>query len=113
MAESKRQLLTIGIFCIILVVAILLLAANVITLGLVVPLILGLFGLWILVMAVMRGATPVKYERGAFSTMAMGVGLIVVGAAWYLFSYGFWLYGLALIVLALGAIAIAAAMRRK
>lgn len=112
MAESKRQLLTIGVFFIILVVAILLVATNIITLGLIVPLILGLFGLWILVMAVMRGATPMKYERSAFSTMAMGVGLIVVGAAWYLFSFN-WLYSLALILLALGAIAIAAALRRK
>ena len=112
MAESKRQLLTIGAFFIILVVAILLVATNIITLGLIVPLVLGLFGLWILVLAVMRGATPQKYERGAFSTMAMGVGLIVLGAAWFLFSYN-WLYSLALILLALGAIAIAAALRRK
>jgi hypothetical protein len=112
MAESKRQMLTIGVFFIILVVAILLLATNVITLGLIVPLILGLFGLWILVMTVMRGATPMKYERSAFSTMAMGVDLIVLGAAWYLFSFN-WLYSLALILLALGAIAIASAMRKK
>ena len=105
-------MLTIGVFFIILVVAILLLATNVITLGLIVPLILGLFGLWILVMTVMRGATPMKYERSAFSTMAMGVGLIVLGAAWYLFSFN-WLYSLALILLALGAIAIASAMRKK
>jgi Flp pilus assembly protein TadB len=60
----------------------------------------------------MRGATPMKYERSAFSTLAMGVGLIVLGAAWYLFSFN-WLYSLALILLALGAIAIASAMRKK
>ena len=60
----------------------------------------------------MRSSNPQKYERSAFSTMAMGGCLIVLGAAWYLFSFG-WLYSLALILLALGLIAIAAALRRK
>jgi hypothetical protein len=44
--------------------------------------------------------------------MAMGLGLIVLGGAWYLFPYN-WLYSLALILLALGGIAIASALRRK
>ena len=48
MSESRRQLLSIGAFFIILVVAILLFATKIITLGLVVPLVLGLFGIWII-----------------------------------------------------------------
>jgi hypothetical protein len=38
--------------------------------------------------------------------------MITVGGAWYLFTYN-WLYSLALILLVLGAIAIAAALKRK
>jgi len=112
MSESRRQLLTIGVFFILLVVAILLVAANIIKWGQFVPLILGLFGIWILVLAGMRGMNPQKYERSAFSTAAMGGCLIVLGAAWYVFAYG-WLYSLALILLAIGLIAIASALLRK
>ena len=112
MSESKRQMLTIGVFCIILVVAILLVATNLLKWTLLPPLVLALFGIWILALAAMRVASPQKYERGSFSTMAMGLGLIVLGGAWYLFPYN-WLYSLALILLALGGIAIASALRRK
>jgi hypothetical protein len=112
MSESRRQLLSIGAFFIILVVAILLLATKIIALELVVPLVLGLFGICIIALGAMRSSNPQKYERSAFSTMAMGGCLIVLGAAWYLFSFG-WLYSLALILLALGLVAIAAALRRK
>ena len=112
MSEGRRQLLSIGAFFIILVVAILLFATKIISLGLVVPLVLGLFGIWIIGLAAMRSSNPQKYERSVFSTMAMGGCLIVLGAALYLFSFG-WLYSLALILLAIGLIAIAAALRRK
>jgi hypothetical protein len=112
MYQSKRQLLTIGVFCIILVVAILLVATNLIKWTLFPPLVLALFGIWILALAAMRGASPQKYERSSFSTMAMGLGLIVLGGAWFLFQYG-WLYSLALILLAFGGIAIASAMSKK
>jgi hypothetical protein len=112
MAESRRQLLSIGAFFIILVVAILLFTTKIITLSLVVPVVLGLFGIWIIALGAIRSSNPQKYERSAFSTMAMGGCLIVLGAAWYLFSFG-WLYSLALILLALGLIAIAAALRRR
>lgn len=112
MSESKRQLLSIGVFFIILVITILLVAVNMLAWTLIVPLVLALFGVWILALAALRGANPQKYERSSFSTMALGLCLIVIGGAWYLFAFN-WLYSLALILLALGAIAIAAALRRK
>lgn len=105
-------MLTIGVFCIILVAAILLVATNIIKWTLFPPLVLALFGIWILALAAMQGANNQKYERSSFSTMAMGLGLVVLGGAWFLFPYG-WLYSLALILLAFGGIAIASAMRRK
>jgi hypothetical protein len=112
MSESRRQLLSIGVFFIILVVAILLAATTILTWALFVPFVLVVFGLWILALGAMRGASPQKYERSAFSTMAMGGCLIVLGAAWYVFTYG-WLYSLALILLAVGLIAVASAIRKK
>ena len=112
MSESRRQMLTIGVFFIILVVAILLVATKVLNWSQFPPLVLGLFGIWILALAAIRVAGPQKYELDSFSTMAMGLGLIVLGGAWFLFSYN-WLYSLALILLAFGGIAIASAMRRK
>lgn len=105
-------MLTIGVFFIILVVAILLVATKVLNWGQFPPLVLGLFGIWFLLLATMRGAGQMKYERSSFSTMAMGLGLIVLGGAWFLFSYN-WLYSLALILLAFGGIAIASALRQK
>jgi hypothetical protein len=113
MAESSRDLLSIGAFLIIIVVAILLFAGGFIDWTLIVPVILVLSGCWTLVLAGMRASNPQKYERGAFSTMGLGLLLIAVGGGWYLFSVNLALYAVVLILLALAAIAIAAALRRK
>ncbi len=43
----------------------------------------------------------------------MGVLLIALGGAWYFFGIGYPLYALALILLVIGVIAIAAAIRKK
>ena len=112
MAESRRQLLAIGVFCIILVVAILLAATAVIDWGLFVPFVLVLFGIWTLASVEIRGSGQQKYERSTFSTAIMGVLLIAVGGAWYLFSFN-WLYSLALLLLVIAGTAIAAALKRK
>jgi hypothetical protein len=112
MAESRRETLSIGVFLIIIVVAIILYVASLIDWTLIFPLILVLSGCWTLVLAGMRAANPQKYERGAFSTVSLGLLLIAVGGAWYLFAVNP-LYSLALVLLVLGALAIAAALRRK
>ena len=113
MSESRRQLLTIGVFFIIVVVAILLYPTNVThNWANIFQLILVLFGVWILVLAVMRAQSPQKYERSPYSTVQMGVLLLALGGAWFLWDYS-WIYSIALLLLALGAIAIASAMRRK
>ena len=112
MAESRRETLSIGVFLIIIVVAIILYVASLIDWTLIFPLILVLSGCWTLVLAGMRAANPQKYERGAFSTMSLGLLLIAVGGAWYLFAVNP-LYSLALVLLVLGALSIAAALRRK
>jgi hypothetical protein len=112
MSESRRQLLSIGVFFLTIVVAILLFAAGFIGWTLIIPVVLVLSGCWALVLAGIRASKPQKYERGTFSTMALGLCMIAVGGAWFLFAIS-WLYSLVLILLVLGALAIVAALRRK
>jgi hypothetical protein len=113
MSESKRQLLSIGVFFIVVVVAILLLAVNVFTDWLnVFPIIFILFGIWLLALAGMRAQNPQKYERSPFGTLEIGLILVAVGGAWFLWQTN-WLYSIALLLIVLGVVAIAAALRRK
>ena len=105
-------MLTIGVFFIVLVVALVLYAGGAIDWTLVVPVVLVLFGVWMLALAVMRGANSGKYERGSFSTLSMGLLLIAVGGAWYLLGMN-WLYSLALILVVLAALAIDSALKHK
>ena len=112
MSNNDRQLLSFGVFLIIIVVGILLAVANVIGWGLFVPVVLVLCGCWAIALAGMRTNKTQKYERGSFSTLASGVGLIGLGAAWYLFGIS-WLYSLVVILLLVAALAIATALRPK
>ncbi|MGD0645502.1 MAG: hypothetical protein ABSA75_11415 [Candidatus Bathyarchaeia archaeon] len=113
MSESRRQLLSIGVFFIIAVVAILLYyPAKVFGAWDIFPTIFILFGVWLLIMAAMRAQSPQKYERTSFGTLEMGVILMALGGAWFLFSISY-VYSIALLLLVLGAIAIAAALKRK
>ncbi|MCL4430067.1 MAG: hypothetical protein M1167_04870 [Chloroflexi bacterium] len=112
MSSSDRQLLSVGIFLIIIVVGILLAIAGVIGWAQFVPVILVLSGCWAIALAGLRAGKPQKYERGTFSTMASGFGLIAIGAAWYLFGIN-WLYSLIVILLVIAALAIAVALRHK
>jgi len=112
MSNSDRQLLSIGVFLIIIVVGILLAVAKVIGWSLFVPVVLVLSGCWALALAGIRANKPQKYERGPFSTLALGFGLVAIGGAWYLFGIN-WLYSLVVILLSIAALAIAAALKRK
>jgi len=112
MSEDRRQLLSIGIFLIVLVVSIVLYAVGAIDWTLIVPVILVLLGIWLVALAAMRSRNPTKYERGSFATLSMGLLLIAVGGAWYLIGVN-WLYSLTLILLVLAILAITAALRHK
>jgi|SRR5664279_3279018 hypothetical protein len=112
MSSSDRQLLSFGVFLIIIVVGILLATAGIIGWGLFVPVVAVLCGLWAIVLGGMRSSKTQKYERGSFSTMASGAGLIALGAAWYLFGIN-WIYSLVVILLAIAALAIATSLRHK
>ncbi len=112
MSEGNRTLLTIGVFFLIIVVALLLYAVELIDWTLIVPVVLLLSGLLMLALGALRAAKPVKYERSSFSTMALGLCAIAVGAAWLLFSIS-WIYSLVVILLVLAIIAIVAALQHK
>jgi hypothetical protein len=112
MSEARRQLLSIGVFFIALVVAVLLFAAGAIDWTLIFPVVLVLFGIWLAVLAAMRVSSSQKYERGAFSTLSMGLLLVAVGGAWYLLVFN-WLYSLVLVLIVLAVLAIATTMRQK
>ncbi len=112
MSSSDRQLLSFGVFLIIIVVVILLAVANILSWGLFVPVVAVLCGCWAIALAGVRAGKPQKYERGTFSTLASGIGLIALGAAWYLFGINP-IYSLVVILLLIAAIAIAAALRPK
>jgi O-antigen/teichoic acid export membrane protein len=112
MSNSDRNLLSFGVFLIIIVVGILLAVAKIIGWDLFIPVVAVLCGIWAIALAAMQMGKPQKYEREAFSTLAGGLGLITLGAAWYLFRIN-WLYSLIVVLLAIAALAIATALRRK
>lgn len=112
MTENKQSLLTIGVFILILAVAMLLYAVNLLNWSLIAPLVLALFGVWMLSTAWARRMKPQKYQRSAFSTMSLGLLTIAVAGAWYLLSFS-WLYSLSLLLITVAALIIAAALKHK
>ena len=111
--DGNRGLLSIGIFLIILVISIILYTPlELIDWSLIPPLILALYGCWTMALAGIRTSNPHKYERGPFSTFALGLILMAIGGAWFAYSIEP-LYSLAIILLVLGVLAIAAALKRK
>jgi hypothetical protein len=111
-SETNRQLLTIGVVILTVVVALLLLVAGVIGWLLVVPVVFLLSGVWFLVLGAMRMGKAIKYERSPFSTMGLGLAAITVGGAWILATVN-WLYAVILVLLMVAGLAIAAALRHK
>jgi hypothetical protein len=112
MSESKSQLISIGVFFLVLVAAILLFAVNLINWTLIVPVVLALFGIWMLVISAMRRSSQLKYGRDSFSTFSLGLLMIAVGGAWYFFAYN-WIYSVVLLLLVFGVLAFVTALKRK
>jgi len=113
MASSvNRSLLSVGFLLIIIVISVLLGSMNVVAWTLVPPLMIALCGCWLFVLAALQSANPQKYGRGAMSLMGWGVLFIAVGGALYVAGFGL-VYSFAIVLLALAALAIFAAFRRK
>jgi hypothetical protein len=110
-SSANRGLLSIGAFFVILVVSIVF-GDFVVGWLTVPPMIIALCGCWVLVLGGMQTSSPQKYGRSAFSLFGWGLLFIAVGSAWFLYRFG-WIYSLAVVLLVLGALAIAAAFRKK
>jgi uncharacterized membrane protein AbrB (regulator of aidB expression) len=112
MAKSaNRNLLSIAAFLMILVISILF--------GYITdlwqysaPLFVGLCGVWVVVLAEMQAANPLKYMRTAFSLAGWGVLMAAVGSAWALAYYNR-IYAIVLFIVVFAVLLIASAMRRK
>lgn len=111
-SSANRGLLSIGVFFVILVVAIVLAASSLIDWWTVPALIIALSGVWVAALGAMQVLNPQKYGRSSFSLYGWGVLLIAVGGAWFLYSFS-WIYSLVVVLAALGVLAIAAAFRRR
>ena len=79
---------------------------------------LTLYGLWVVILAGIRAKKPMKYERGAFSTLIWGILLLAIGGAWYLsiLTEGNMLYSVVLFLAIVGILSVALAlpsMRKK
>jgi hypothetical protein len=114
--SGRRDLLSIGVFLIIIIVSILLYTPLQIITDwvLILPLIIVLSGCWFMVLAGIRGGIPQKYERGALSTFSWGLLLAALGGAWLIVGYGFsWIYALIVILLVLAVVAITVALKKK
>ncbi len=109
MANTDRQILTIGVFLIIIFAAIILGASSIISWYSTVPFCLLLFGVWLLVLADLQRANPEKYSRPAFSYVQLSLCLIGIGGAWFVFAYN-WIYSIAILVLLFGLLAIVTAL---
>jgi len=114
----KRQLDLLSFGVLIVIIAILLVALRPIEdWDKILSLTLTLYGLWVIAIAGLRAKSPEKYERGAFSTLILGVLLLAVGGAWYLnIETGYLLNSVVLFLLIIGVLAITAAlssMRKK
>src|SRR4030067_1358363 len=106
MTGSRRDLISVGAFLIIIVVAIVLSAIGLIDWTLIVPVILVLSGCLLLGLGALKPPTTQKYAPSSFYMLASGLLLIALGGAWYLLRFNF-LYSLALVLLVLGVLAIA------
>jgi predicted MFS family arabinose efflux permease len=112
MSKSQPGLLTLGAFIIIIAVAVILGAATVISWYAVVPLIIALYGCWLIAYAGIRTRNTSKYERSAFSFFGWGILLAAIGFGWTLSYYGMNpIYILAAVLLLLGVLAVVAALK--
>jgi hypothetical protein len=112
-SKGQRDLLSVGVFLVIVVVGILLWQPlQVFDWTMIAPFVIFVLGCWVVVLAGMQSSNTLKYERDAFTILSWGVILIAIGGAWFLYYYG-WVYSIVVLLLALAAIAISAALRRK
>jgi len=114
--RGSSDILSFGIFILILAACIAALAAGILLSVLeVFSLVMAFFGVWIMALAGMRGGKQQeRYARGAFSVFSWGTIITAFGAVLFLFLRGLPpLYLLSALLLILGLLAVAAALRTR
>jgi len=110
MPPRQLGLLSFGVLIIVLAI---LLVAFFPRWDVILSLTVALYGLWVIVLAGIRAKNPVKYERGAFSTLIWGILLLAIGGAWFLYIQTLSVvYTLVLLLLVIGILAVSSALLR-
>ena len=106
-------LLSIGVFVLVVDICLIAYGAQYITrVDEILSLTIALYGVWVMILAGIKTPNQEKYERGTFSTFAWGILLTAIGGAWFLnIQTAQWVYSLALVLLVLGILVVAAALR--
>ena len=112
---DRTGLISLGVFLVIVAISILVFSFEVITMVEILPLIVGLYGCWMMILAGIRYKNPSSYARGPISTFAWGLLLAVAGfsviASWKIGLN--LLYVVAAVLLVIGILVIAVAIERK
>jgi len=113
MSSERIGLASYGVALIFLAISLILPAAQIIAWNEFPAALLVFLGVWMMVLAAIKLKYPQKYARSPFSTFGYGILTTTVGSLWFLNIHGMPLvYSIAAIVALLGALAIAAALKR-
>ena len=109
---QQFETLSFGVLLVITALTLVAYAVQIIIgLNQVLALIITFYGVWTIVLAGIRTKNPEKYGRGAYSTLVMGVILIALGGAWYLYiATANFILPVVLLLLVIGILAVATAI---
>jgi len=86
MPKRPVGVLSLGILILVLAVSAAAFTANILVdVSEIFSLALILFGLWIIILAGMRTASPEQYGGGAFNTFSGGILITTLGVVWFLY----------------------------
>jgi len=111
----SSDVLSFGVFFLILAACIAALATGILLNAFeVFSLVMAFFGVWIMALVGMRGGKEEKYARGAFSIFSWGAIVTALGTVLFLYLRGLPpLYTLSALLLILGLLVVAAALRTR
>ncbi len=111
MVKRPIGAISFGVFLAICGVAGFAYAANLITPWETVPLVAVLYGIWAIILAAIKHASPEKYEMGAFVVGIWGAIMLGGGALWFLSARISVIAALAGFVVLIGILTVAAGFR--
>jgi hypothetical protein len=114
MSGERIGLASYGVALIFLAISLILPATQIIAWNEFPAVLLVFLGVWVMALAAIKLKYPHKYTRSPFSTFGYGMLTTTIGSLWFLNVRGMPLvYSVAAIVALLGALVIAAALKRS